>query len=242
VTIALEPPPISTLTAEPPLAPPTPQAEPSVIRRVLQDRGALLDEVIAGKRHDMTRVVWLSFAMVALGGLGLGVSSSHGIQALVAALKMPAILVGALLVCGPAFYISGVLAGSKLRAGQALRIFAVGMGLRGAIIAALAPLLLFFASVGSPYGFLLLTGALVFGLGEIAFLRTVERAISKLRETGDAFSVGLTRVWMVVYLAVAAQLTWTFRPLIGHPDEVWMLFGGRGNMYTYIVQNVSQMF
>ena len=49
----------------------------------------------------------------------------------------------------------------------------VGLGLRGAIIAGLAPLLIFFSSVGSPYGFLLLLGGLVYGLAEVGFLKVV---------------------------------------------------------------------
>ena len=246
--------PSSSVLADPPAAtdsashpPPAseaalPAAPRSLLRRVLQDRTALLREVVAGERHDLRQVALVSLLMVALGGLGLGVASAHAVQPLVAAVKLPLILLGALVVCGPAFYIAGVLGGSRLTASQALRIFAVGMGLRGAVVAALAPLLLFFAGVGSPYGFLLLLGLVVFGLGELGFLRTIERGIESLREVGDSFSLGLTRVWMVVYLAVVAQLTWTCRPLIGHPEEAWALLGGRGNIYSYLLQNVGQMF
>lgn len=241
----IEPPPVATL--DPPKLEP---AEPSrsIFGRVLRDRRALIDEIVGGKRIDLTRVVLAGLGLTALGGLALGVASPHAIQIPLAALKAPLIGLGALVVCFPAFYIFAVLLGSRLSVGKALRLLAVGMGLRGAIIAGLAPLLLFFASVGSPYGFLLVAGLVTFGLAEGAFLHTVELGVKRLRDAGDSISLAFTRGWMLIYVAVIMQFTWSLRPIIGlcqHDANIchWALIGGGpgGNMFTHFMSNVAKM-
>jgi hypothetical protein len=211
----------------------------SVFRRVLQDRGGLLDEIADGRAPDMTKVAIASLVLSAIGGLGLGVSNGP-LQAVAAAAKMPLVTLGALAVCFPAFAIFAALLGSRASVEKVLRVFAVGLGLRGAIIAGLAPLLLFFSSVGSPYGFLLLAGLAVFGIAECGFLRTVERGVAALHARGDPISLGLVRGWAVLYLAVAAQMTWSLRPFIRHPSisDFQLLGGPGGNMFTYVLENV----
>lgn len=224
-------------------APVAPAEPTSLFRRVLQDRAALLAELARGEKQPLLRIALVSFLLTALGGLGLGASAGFD-QALAAAVKTPIICLGALAVCFPAFYIFGALQGSKVSVEEVLRLFAVGLGLRGAILAALAPLLLFFSSVGSPYGFLLLLGAVVFGVAEAGFLRTVEQGVKAIRdERGDALSLALVRGWSVGYLAVVAQLTWSMRPIIRHPSiEEFVLFGGPGgNMFTYFFQEVAKL-
>lgn len=105
-----------------------------------------------------------------------------------------------------------------------------------------AGVLFFFSCVGSPYGFLLLLAALVFGIAELGFLRSVDAGVRALRrESGDTLSLALTRCWMVVHVLVSCQMTWSLRPLIGHPDEPAAILGGHGNMYTYFFQNVGNL-
>jgi len=243
-------------TLDAPVLPPLPELEAakpapepsSLFRRVLQDRGALLGEIVAGKSHNLTRVALVGAALTALGGLALGVSSPHPQQILLAAAKTPLIAMGALLICFPAFYIFAALQGSQLSMGKALRMFVVGMGLRGAIIAGLAPLLLFFSTVGSPYGFLLVAGLVTFGLAEAGFLHTLQAGVKQMREAGDSISLTFTRGWMLIYLAVVMQFTWSLRPIIGlcnHEADVchWMLIGGGpgGNMFTHIMSQVAKL-
>jgi hypothetical protein len=227
----------------PPPAPVAPQRGASLLRRVLQDREALVREVVEGVPHDLSAVALSAVALTGLGGLALG-AFNGALQAGAAAVKVPLVTLGALAVCFPAFFIFGVLQGSKVTVAQALRLFAVGLGLRGAIVAALAPLLLFFASVGSPYGFVLLLAGAVFGAADLCFLRTVERGVETLRRVRkDDFGLGLVRGWALAYLVVATQLTWTLRPIIGEPGQGFELFGGPGgNMLAYFASHVLRMF
>jgi hypothetical protein len=235
--VLVEPPP----NVEPPVESPP---ESSLLRRVLQDRAALLGEVASGKRGDLFKVALASFGLTALGGVGLG--AAHGWeQALSSAVKLPIINLGALAISLPAFYIFAALQGSKLSLEKTLRIFAVGLGLRGAVIAALAPLLIFFSSVGSPYGFLLLAGGLAFGLAEGGFLRSLDQGVRIWKDrTGDKVGLGFVRGWMVLYMIVAMQLTWSLRPVIGEPHEafMWIRQVDDGNMLVFFFKNVASLF
>lgn len=228
--------------AEAPLPPAPSEQRGSVFRRVLQDRSALLSEVIAGEEIPIGKLLLASALLTSLAGVALGASNGLA-QSLSAGVKTPLLAGGALLVTFPAFYVFALLQGSRLGIGQAARLFSVGVGLRSAILAGLAPVLFFFSCVGSPYGFLLLLGLGVFGVGEAALLRTVREGAAKLREAGDPIGRGLLLGWSALYLLVVAQLTWSLRPLIGNPgvfaEQGWHAFGGPGgNMLTYFAQQV----
>jgi hypothetical protein len=240
-----EAPPVATPVAPPHVQPAPPRREGSILRRVLQDRQGLLEEIVEGKQLPMGKVALISFVLTSIGGLGVG-ASNGALQAISAAVKLPLITLGALLVCFPAFYIFGLLQGSRISVEKTLRMLAVGLGLRGAIIAGLAPLLIFFSGVGSPYGFLLLASGITFGIAEIGLMKTLDLGIRTLREkTHDPFSQWLVRGWMVLYMAIALQLTWSLRPVIGNPSmQGFHLIGGcpgEGNMFTYFLQHVSQL-
>ena len=135
----------------------------------------------------------------------------------------------------------------QLRLKTGLRLFAAGMGMRGAVLAGLAPLLLFFSSVGTPYGGLLIGALCAFGLAEFGFLSVIDRGVRTLREEqGDAFKPWLVRAWTLVYLGVTTQLAWSMRPLIRHPSVTeFQLFGGAGqneNMFFYFVEQATRLF
>lgn len=222
---------------------PAPVAGPpaTAFRRVLQDRARLLEDVATGNAVSLRNVALASFGLTAIGGLGLGVANGAA-QAVASAIKLPLINLGALAVCFPALYVFSVLAGSKLSVEKTLRFLAVGLGLRGAIIAGLAPLLIFFSSVGSPYGFLLLTAGVVFGVAELGFLRALDQGIATFKaRTDDSISPRLLRGWMALYMLVLMQMTWSLRPVIGEPGRAFSIVGGYpgdGNMFAYFARNV----
>ena len=217
--------------------------ETSLLRRVLQDRSTLLDEIACGEKPQVLKVALASFALTALGGLGLG--AAHGpLQAVASAVKLPLINLGALLICLPTFYIFAALQGSRLGLDKILRMFAVGLGLRGAVLAGLAPLLIFFSSVGSPYGFVLLAGGLAFGMAEIGFMKTLDAGIGIYKQrTKDPVGLALVRGWMFLYMLVAMQLTWSLRPVIGEPGTPFALITvqDEGNMIVYFVKHVMAL-
>src|SRR4051812_40826145 len=86
-----------------PDAPAAARDDGALLRRVLQDRKALLEDIATGRKADLLKVALVSFALTALGGLGLG--AAHGpLQALSAAVKLPLINLAALAICLPTFY------------------------------------------------------------------------------------------------------------------------------------------
>lgn len=239
----LDPPPVDGVAAIPRRDDVDEPREDSLLRRVLQDRTWLLDEIACGRKTGLLKVALVSFALTALGGLGLG--AAHGpLQALSAAVKLPLINLGALAICLPTFYIFAALQGSRLGLDKVLRMFAVGLGLRGAVIAGLAPLLIFFSSIGSPYGFILLAGGLAFGIAEIGFMKTLDQGVRIWKErTKDPVSLWLVRGWMLLYMLVAMQLTWSVRPVIGEPGSAFSLITQQeeGNMIVFFLKHVASL-
>jgi hypothetical protein len=216
----------------------------SIFRRVLQDRATLLEEIADGHSVSLRAVALASLALTAMGGVGLGVANG-ALQACSSALKLPLVSFGAIAVCLPALYVFSALNGTKLSLEKTLRYIAVALGLRGAVIAGLAPLLIFFSTVGSPYGFLLLLAALVLGAAEFGFLRVLDQGIRTFKQRShDPISLRLVRGWMVLYSAVLLQLTWSLRPLIGEPGRAFSIVGGYpgdGNMFTYFAKTVGHL-
>src|SRR4051812_39125258 len=90
------------------VAPPPDDRPQNTFRRVLQDRARLLEEIADGKRLSLAKVAGASFALTAVGGLGLGVANG-ATQALAAAIKLPIISAGAIAVCFPALYVFSLL-------------------------------------------------------------------------------------------------------------------------------------
>jgi len=223
----------------PPAPPPRPQPPRSLLLRVLQDRQGLIDTVLQGGKIPLKQIVLVALIACAVFGLALGVNSPYLQQPFVAALKLPAVMFGSLAVCFPAFYVLGALRGSSLRVREAFGLIGIGMGLRAALLVSLVPIVLFFSAVGSPYWFLLALGLGVATVAEVGFLHTLERGLYRLKYLRqDTVSLGLYRVWALVYLAVGAQFTWSLRPIIGDPSAEWLLFGGHGNMLTYALKHV----
>ncbi|HBP23653.1 MAG TPA: hypothetical protein DEA08_38485, partial [Planctomycetes bacterium] len=73
-TATLEPPPPPSAAVDlPPLAPPPlKNTTAHLLRRVLQDRPALISDIVAGKELDLRKVVLISLGLSALGGLAIG--------------------------------------------------------------------------------------------------------------------------------------------------------------------------
>ena len=77
---------------------------------------------------------------------------------------------------------------------------------------------------------------------DFGFLHVIDKGVRLLRQQQDPFGLLLARGWMIVYLAVSAQMVWSLRPIIGHPDVSFRLLGGPGgNMFTYFLQNVRSL-
>ncbi len=63
-------------------------------------------------------------------------------------------------------------------------------------------------------------------------------------KTGDTVGLAFVRGWMVLYMIVAMQLTWSLRPVIGEPLEkfMWIRQVDDGNMLVFFFKNVAGLF
>lgn len=179
---------------------------------------------------------WPRLALtVLLGGsvYGAAMGSFAGAEAsLYAALKVPLLLAGALLVCLPNFYVVNAVLGLADDFGPACRGVLSAQASVAVVLASLAPVTAFVSLSSSEYHGAKLLNVGVFLLGSLAAQRTLARHYRPLLAANRRHRVALL-IWPALYLFVTAQLACALRPFVGHPDfptefvrDDWM-----GNVY-----------
>jgi hypothetical protein len=76
-------------------------------------------------------------------------------------------------------------------------------------------------------------------------MRTLDNGIRIFKDRqNDPVGLALARGWMLLYLLVAMQLTWSLRPVIGEPGQPFSLVmhHDEGNMVVFFFRNIAQFF
>ncbi len=183
-----------------------------------------LDELLRGRgRHAVGggRVPWLSLAATialagGLYGAAMGSFGLVGAQALYSALKVPFLLVAACLVCLPNFYVVNAVLGLHGDFAAALRGILSAQATLAVVLAALAPVTLFFYASADDYHAAKLLNGAMFALGSLGAQVTLARHYRPLVAKNARHRVAL-RCWPLLYVFVAVQLAYVLRPFVGHP-------------------------
>lgn len=182
------------------------------------------------------RLPWGRLALaVALGGgtYGAAMGSFAGAEAaLYAALKVPILAAGSLLLCLPSFYVVNAVLGLAGDLRAATRAVVSAQATLAVALASLAPLIVFaYASSDDYHGAKLLNGA-CFALAGLAAQRTLARQCLPLLARDRRHRAALL-AWPPLYFFVATQLAYALRPFVGNPAfpteflrDDWM-----GNVY-----------
>lgn len=178
----------------------------------------------------------------ALYGFSMGLRHSF-LQALVSALKVPALFFLTLVVCLPALHFVGLLFGSRIKFAQSVEVLLVGLAINSILLSAFAPISLFFLASGSQYDFLLLMHVAVFGFCGAAGLRSTRRNFVAIRGlTSDTRSGGaILWVWMLLYMFVGTQMAYSIAPFVGRDTEFLLFRYPDENFYTYVLGVLSHM-
>ena len=170
----------------------------------------------------------------ALYGVVMGSYGGRPSQALFAAIKTPLLLVGATLICLPNFYVVNAVLGLRADFGAACRAVLATEAVVAAMLAALAPVTaLVYVSGVSYSGAVFLNGCqFLFAalIGQLA-LRT-RYAELVLR---DRRHVIARRVWTLLFVFVAIQLSWVLRPYVGAPSMPSQFFRAESWSNAYVV-------
>jgi hypothetical protein len=160
-----------------------------------------------------TRLARSALLTLALGAMLFGavIGSYRGeLQSLYAAIKMPVVLIGALVVTTPAVWALGASSGRawSLRAVSALVLVAAGRA--SLVLVTVAPLLWVAIDLGAGYHFSTLLATMAFSLAGLVALATL------LRGVGTA-GLAVVACAAIVFLSGLAQTGWALRPWLGRP-------------------------
>jgi len=188
-------------------------------RQLVADGDALLrgeGDFAAGA----TTTPWARLGVtVLLGGsvYGLAMGSFAGWEgALYAALKVPLLVTGSLIVCLPNFYVVNAVLGLADDFVPAARALAATQATLALVLASLAPIILFFGLVTDDYQAIKLLNGALFACASLGAQRGLSRHYRPLLAKNPRHRVALM-IWPALYVFVAIQLAYALRPFVGNP-------------------------
>ena len=167
-------------------------------------------------------------------------------QALVSGLKVPSLLILALFICFPAFFVIQYMMGSKMSFKQMMNMILSGFVVLTTIMASFAPIVIFFMITGNNYNFLKLLHVAIFAFSGIFGMRTMLEALKFSCEKKNVYpkiGVKIFKFWVVVFAFVGMQLAWNLRPFVGDKDSEFEIFREReSNFYLAVIQSTGALF
>jgi hypothetical protein len=213
---------------------------------IVGDRERFFTEVAEGERlsaklrHSFATLI----ALCALYGAVAGAYASLA-QALSAALKLPLLFLGTLVICFPGFFVIQVLLGSRLRLAQVLALVLGALSLSAVVLAALVPISAFFLLTGANYYFLtLLHVVIVLGAGLVGMVVLHEGLAFACEQRGvyPRKAMTIMRVWALLFAFVGIQMAWNLQPFVGDRDKPFQLFRhNEGNFYTAVIYSLGRL-
>jgi hypothetical protein len=147
----------------------------NVVMTLLRERQQFLEEIKKGVKLKSKLIGLLISSTVFFGIYGAIIgSSSSPLQALISAVKLPALYLLTLIICFPTLYFFNVMFGSKRTFQQYLTLLMTAMAMISVLMFGFAPVALFFLLSTNDYNFFLLLNVIIMaitgGLGVKFFL------------------------------------------------------------------------
>ncbi len=186
--------------------------------RLLRDGAAITNQILEDREVDalVPQLLAVAVGSGALFGLAIGLPGG-GAQALISAIKLPVVLLGAASVGLPALQLCSALAGRRLRAAQVSALLLQSLATAATTMAALVPLAVvvwltantFYTSDWYVYRRAVAAFAAVAALGGLVGASRLLRALP------------ITAVipWAGLFGVAGMQMTWLLRPVIGSPSD-----------------------
>jgi hypothetical protein len=216
------------------------------VESVFKDAARLCQETgqDVGVRRKLSALALYAFCGSALYGLTMGLYHSPA-QAVVSAVKVPALFLVTLAICLPTLHFVGLLFGSTIKLAHSLVVLLAGVALTSILLGAFAPISLFFLVSGSTYPFMLLMHVAIFGFCGAAGLFSIHRNFHTLRRQSDApqalISDQVLKAWMLLYMFVGTQTAYVLSPFINRGPGLKFLNDQGGNFYSYLWAVIQEM-
>ena len=209
------------------------------LTQILSDREGFFAAVESGAdlRARLGYALATLVVLTAVYGAAAGAYAGPA-QAVAAAIKLPALFLGTLAICFPAFFVVQVLAGSRLRLVQVLALVLGALALSATLLAAAVPVTVFFLLTGANYYFLtLLHVVIVLGAGLVGMIALHEGLAFACEQRGvyPRKAMAIMKAWAVLFAFVGIQMAWNLQPFVGDRGAPFRLFRHHeGNFYTAI--------
>ncbi|HEY1696669.1 MAG TPA: hypothetical protein VGG39_31120 [Polyangiaceae bacterium] len=173
--------------------------------------------------RDVVPLVVTALVVLAVSALLFGAAVGSwrgGAQIAWAALKLPIVTLGTLVVCVPAFHAIAAVFGRPWSLRSAVAIMLAGGARFSLVLLAATPVVWLAINLGAPYDAVKLLAALAYALGGLASLALIVRGLGPGRGR-----VATVLTFVGVFLLVGGQTAWILRPYIGTPgDDTVTLF------------------
>lgn len=184
------------------------------------------------------------FALAFFYGLIMGSYNSF-FQAMVTGFKVPLLLILALFICFPAFYVIQYMLGSKMNLLQMVNTILSGFVVFTTIMASFAPIIIFFMITGNNYAFLKLLHVGIFVFSGIFGMHTIMEALKFSCEKKNVYpkiGINIFKIWIIIFSFVGMQLAWNLRPFLGDKNMPTEVFRERdGNFYLAVFQSIGDV-
>jgi hypothetical protein len=213
---------------------------------IFQDREQFF-ELIENKENRSTILLYQTLVIIGLSifyGIVMGSYNSF-MQAVVSGLKIPVLLMFALFICFPAFFVIQYMLGSKMTISQMISTILAGFVVFTTIMASFAPIIIFFMITGNNYAFLKLLHVAIFSFSGFFGMRTIMEALKFSCDKKSVYpKIGITvfKIWIVIFAFVGMQLAWNLRPFVGDKSMKFELFREKeGNFYLAVLQSTGTL-
>jgi len=213
-----------------------------IVGAILQNSGQFFEEVRAGVdlSGKIKALLIVNAIFLALYGAALGLG--HPLQTMSAALKLPVVFMGSLLICIPTLYIFDVLLGSKRSLSQTVVIMLAALAVIATLLFSFVFITVAFRLAINGYQFFNLLNAAFVLIALLVGLIYLERGLrlTMLDDIGyGPRNILLYACWIVMFLLVLCQMAWSLRPFFHYPGAPFLLLAGSNNFFTQIGPAVS---
>ena len=150
------------------------------------------------------------------------------------AVKVPLLLGATVVLALPSFVVINALAGVRPDLGLAIRAIVLSQATLAIILAALAPITLFFYASSSDYTTAILFNGLMFAVASFGAHAALRRLYRPLLERVRRHA-GPLRAWVFLYAFVGIQMGWTLRPFVGEMGQPVQFFRGGDLENAYVI-------
>jgi len=240
----------------PPTATPTPGTGGylDLLDGILRRREEFFSEIFESQnlrarlRAFVLTIVCLSFVYGAtMGASSFTIGFQRGLeQMLSSGVKVPALYLLTVLISFPALFIILVLMGSKLSFTQSLSLIILALTLNSILLAAFAPIVLFFIITDSSYEFVKLLHVAVMAFSGCWAMGALWHGLREMCEKSNLYpkrAVRILQIWVLMFGFVGTQMAWSLRPFVGSADKPFQIFRGEqeGNFYKAVLHGVVRV-